>query len=301
MSDGTGGNAIDRTIRLSNGRMLGYAEFGDPNGIPAFYFHGYPGSRLAGQLHAEDAERAGVRLISPDRPGMGLSDFQPGRRILDWPNDVGELADELGIERFAVLGASGGGPYALACAYAIPQRLTLCGVIAGMTPMEYALSAENVKRSNLAIFRMSRRPTWLVHLVLWLGIGRFAGNEQKMRKAMRAMLRELPPEDRSLIEDERIGSILWKDTIEVHRNGTLGCAYELKLYGSDWGFQLEDIACGNVRLWHGELDVNLPADAARKMAKRIPNCNASYYPDEAHLSTMVHRADEIMAAVRQAA
>ena len=300
MSDSTVEEAVDQTFRLSDGRQLGYAEFGDPQGIPAFHFHGFPGTRLTGRLHAEDAAAAGVRLISPDRPGMGLSDFQPRRRICQWPHDVSELADALGIARFAVLGLSGGGPYALACASEIPQRITMCGVISGMVPIDYAMRAENVKRTNVALFRMARRTPWLLHPVIWLVLGRISDNEQAMRKTLRASFGELPSQDRELMEDPCIERIVIDDAMEVHRHGSKGCAHELKLYGRDWGFRLEDIDCDNILLWHGELDVNLPADAMRKLVAQIPNCRATFYPDEAHMSTMMRHGAEFMAAVREA-
>ena len=121
-----------QSIQLRNGRRLAYALYGKPDGTPVFHFHGHPGSRLEGKLADRAARRLGVRLIVADRPGMGFSDYQPQRRLLDWPDTLVELADVLGIERFAVQGTSGGGPYALACAFRIPERLTACGVIAGL-------------------------------------------------------------------------------------------------------------------------------------------------------------------------
>ena len=300
MFDGTGTAAVDQTLRLRDGRQLGYAEFGDPQGSPAFHFHGFPGTRLTARLHAADAAEAGVRLISPDRPGMGLSDFQARRRIIDWSADVSELADALGIDRFAVLGLSGGGPYALACACEIPQRLTLCGIISGMVPIDYAMQAQNVKRTNVALFRMARRTPWLLHPVIWLALGRISRNEEAMRKTLRASFGELPPQDRELMEDPSIERVIVEDAMEVHRHGSKGCAHELKLYGRDWGLRLEDIACERILLWHGELDVNLPAEAMRRLVAQIPNCKATFYPDEAHLSTMLRHGTEFMAAVREA-
>jgi len=103
--------ATDKTVRLPDGRSLGYAVCGDPEGRPIFQFHGWPGSRLQARFLDEEATKAGIRVIGLDRPGIGLSDFQPGRQILDWPNDVVALADAMKIDRFAVLGISGGGPY----------------------------------------------------------------------------------------------------------------------------------------------------------------------------------------------
>jgi pimeloyl-ACP methyl ester carboxylesterase len=112
VEDGT-----DRTIRLRDGRRLGYAGWGDAGGQPLLYFHGWPGARVEGRLADEAARVRGVHLIGIDRPGMGLSDFQPRRTLVDWPDDVLQLAAALTLERFAVLGISDGGPYAAACAW----------------------------------------------------------------------------------------------------------------------------------------------------------------------------------------
>jgi pimeloyl-ACP methyl ester carboxylesterase len=118
-------------LQLRDGRTLGFAEYGDPAGNVLFYFHGYPGARVEARLLAEPAERLGTRLIGIDRPGIGFSTFQARRRFLDWPADVAELADKLGIDRFSVVGCSGGGPNALAYACRIPDRLIACGIVAG--------------------------------------------------------------------------------------------------------------------------------------------------------------------------
>ena len=127
-----------QTIRLKDGRTLGYAEYGTPQGKPVFYFHGFPSSRIDWPLFDTDgmAERINARIIAADRPGYGLSDFKRGRKILDWPDDVIELADALHIERFSVLGISGGGPYALACACRIPARLTTAAIVCGIGPAQ---------------------------------------------------------------------------------------------------------------------------------------------------------------------
>ncbi|MBW2547908.1 MAG: hypothetical protein DRH23_06320 [Deltaproteobacteria bacterium] len=115
------------TLHLRDGRKLAYAEYGDPHGYPVMLFHGNPSSRLSWGLIPDSPFRPHLRLIAPDRPGFGRSDFQPGRRLLDWPDDVSELAEALGLNRFAVLGVSGGGPATLACAWRIPERLTAVG------------------------------------------------------------------------------------------------------------------------------------------------------------------------------
>ena len=121
-------------IKLQDGRMLGYAEYGSPGGIPVFYFHGFPSSRLDWQLINDDnlLSELNVRVIAPDRPGYGLSDYQRSRKMVDWPEDVIELANSLNIDSFAVLGISGGGPYAASCAFVIQDRLVKTGIVCGM-------------------------------------------------------------------------------------------------------------------------------------------------------------------------
>jgi pimeloyl-ACP methyl ester carboxylesterase len=113
------------------GQVLFHLTYGPPNSSTIFYFHGSPSSRLEWNLFASEglAEKLNIRVIAPDRPGLGLSDFQPGPRIGDWPADVIALADDLGVARFAVLGYSGGGPYAASCALKIPERLTRVGIV----------------------------------------------------------------------------------------------------------------------------------------------------------------------------
>ena len=131
-------NRTNQQIKLKDGRLLGYTEYGAREGKPVFYFHGFPGSRLDWPFSDADdsATQLNARIIAVDRPGMGLSDFKPGRKILDWPDDVIELADALQVDHFGVLGISGGGPYATTCAYKIPERLTTTAIVSGMGPLE---------------------------------------------------------------------------------------------------------------------------------------------------------------------
>src|SRR5580658_10177759 len=124
------------TIKLQDGRLLGYAEYGDPNGVPIFYFHGFPGSRLEAEKFNEIAMANHYRLIGIDRPGMGLSSIDKKRSILSWATDVVNLADHLNINQFSIIGHSGGGPYVAACAYTIPQRLNGATIVSGMAPLE---------------------------------------------------------------------------------------------------------------------------------------------------------------------
>ncbi len=285
----------ERTIRLPDGRALGYAEFGDPKGQPVFHFHGWPSSRREAQLFHEPAARAGIRLIGVDRPGIGLSDFQPGRRILDWPDDVVALADALEIESFAVQGLSGGGPYAAACAYKIPDRLTACGIVAGLGPL--ALGTEGLAASARAFFFVAGRLPWLLRPLLWLMMGRFAQDQRKVQELVPKLAQKSAEQDRDALLDPDLKKLLAAGLMGAFRQGTRGPAQEYELYARPWGFELEEVSFDKVHLWHGERDANVPVSMGRAVAERIPNCQAILYPDEAHLTLVLNHSEQIITAL----
>src|SRR6185312_14103979 len=148
----------DRTIRLADGRVLGYREFGNPAGHPVFLFHGIPGSRCGAALVTDMVLQRGLRVIGVDRPGMGLSTFQPNRTFLDWPPDVLALADGLGLDQFGVVGNSGGAAYVAACAARFPERLSFSGIISGMGPMDFpeGLNRLALTRTERALVRLAQ-------------------------------------------------------------------------------------------------------------------------------------------------
>ena len=122
----------DNLLTLPDGRKLAYAEFGKPEGYPVLYFHAAPSARLEPLMIGDQIFRQyGLRVISPDRPGMGESEFQPKREFSDWAKDVIFLADYLGLEKFSVVGVSGGSGYAAVCAARIPERLSKLVIASG--------------------------------------------------------------------------------------------------------------------------------------------------------------------------
>src|SRR5918996_4665095 len=147
----------DRTIRLRDGRRLGFAEWGDAGGRPLLYFHGWPGSRVEGRLADETARSRRIRMIAVDRPGMGRSDFPPRRTLVDWPDDVVEVAAAVALDRFAVLGISGGGPYAAACAWKLSDRLTRAGLVSCLTPLDVPGATAGMGRRNRLSFQLVGR------------------------------------------------------------------------------------------------------------------------------------------------
>jgi len=277
---------------LQDGRTLGYGEWGDLAGKAIFYFHGYPGSRYEAALADEAATRIGIRLIALDRPGMGLSTPRPDRRLLDWPDDVLEAAAALGIDRFAVVGMSGGGPYAAVCAYKIPDHLTTCSIVAGLAPLKYG--AKDMTFQIRLVFWAARHVPWLYELVLGILLKRYRQNPEKMEKMLLDRVYRMPEPDRVYLEKPEIRAAIIRYTEEAFRQGTDGPVYEGRLYTRPWGFEPEDIAFKRIALWHGDLDASVPVSMGRAMAQRIPNVRATFYPNDAHLSIGLNHMDEIL-------
>jgi len=281
-----------KTISLPDGRKLAYAEYGDPQGLPLFFFHGFPGSRYDGAYTGQVAAKMGIYLIAPDRPGMGYSDFKPGRKLLDWPDDVCFLADSLHFETFGVLGYSGGGPHALACAYKIPERLTSICVMAGVGPVTEPGALDGMMKNNVQIFFLARKAPWLLNLLYRLQV---PINDKKL---MQAASGQMAKPDVAAMQDPTVLQDIVKNFNEAFRQNTKGVVQEGGLYGSDWGFKLSDIQA-TVHLWQGEEDTNAPVQMGRYQARNIPNCIAKFYPGEGHISLVTNHIQEILLAFQQ--
>jgi pimeloyl-ACP methyl ester carboxylesterase len=285
------GNGVDRTIRLRDGRRLGYAEWGGLGGHPVLYFHGWPGSRLEGRLADEAARAEGVRLIALDRPGMGLSDYQPRRRLVDWPDDVLQLATALGLERFAVLGISGGGPYAAVCAWKLSEYLTHVGIVSSLAPLDVPGVIAGMGRRNRLSFQLMGRVAVLRRaLFAAMAISARRHPDRLLERGVGAAA------DQKYLVRPDVRKVLGEGLAEAFRNGGRGSAWEMGLYTRPWGFRLEDIRTP-VYLSHGEQDANAPVAMGRYLASIIPECQASFYPGEGHLH-FVDRLPQMLAALR---
>jgi pimeloyl-ACP methyl ester carboxylesterase len=278
----------DQKMKLRDGRILGYSEFGDPEGKPVFMFHGHPGSRRefsafdAGDVAAE----LNARVIAVDRPGHGLSDFKPGRQILDWPDDVTELADALSVGQFAVLGVSGGGPYAAACAFKIPERLSATAIVSGMGPAD----APGVK-DGPAWFAAGKS-SWVRRLMLIL---MSFGLRKKPEKFISKMHEAMTGPDKALLlaKPQLAGQVVENQFVEAFRSGVEGVHHEAGLFARPWGFRLQDITA-EVHLWHGGKDNNVAVSVGHFVAGAIPNCQAIFHDDEGHLSLVYNHMRDIL-------
>ncbi len=270
-------NRSSQTLRLESGRSLGYAEWGDASGFPLFHFHGSSSSRL--EHPVQEGVLSGVRLVTIDRPGHGLSDFQSGRTLLGWPQDVSALADHLGIERFAVSGWSAGGPYALACAYRIPERLTSVGLVSSFGPYDRPGATAGMDRFNKVALAMARRMPWTVTRWMTQVMGRAFAEDPE--GAARRRFASAPAADQQALSDPRATDMLLASMVESFRTGSDGSAWEGRLFTRPWGFRLEDIAVP-VALWHGDADTNSPVGNGRYLSRTIPDASLTVIPGEGH-------------------
>jgi pimeloyl-ACP methyl ester carboxylesterase len=286
---------INQTIELKDGRRLGYTDLGNPNGKPIFHFHGFPGSRLEALLVAERVMHKGIRFIGVDRPGMGLSDFKKKRSLLDWPDDIIELANFLGFNKFSVEGISGGGPYAAACAYKIPERLNGCAIIGGLGPLDK--KSEDFNKSNKMLFFIIRRFFWLFKIFMHFQ-ARSNKNLVKAEKNVKKYIPTLPEPDKIILSNPENLSLFLEETAEAFRQGSKGVAYEGKIYTTSWSFKLEDISSKlKVAIWHGILDNNVPVSMGCEMCKLIPNCKGHFLPNEGHYSIAFNHIEEIIDSI----
>jgi len=275
------------TIDLPDGRTLSYAAYGDPDGTPVFGFHGVIGSRLMWSLCDEAAAERGIRVIAPERPGFGVSDFQPNRRLLDWPADVCTLADHLDVDRFGLVGFSGGGPHAMACAHAVPERVRGVSLVSTVTPPETRSSADPFNEAVLSATRFVPGFSQAAFASsAWL-----AANARPQFRA--ALVASSAPPDRAMF-DGPAGDVLVTDSAESFRGGSRGPAHDLPLVGNDWGFDPGECAIP-VDLWHGRADATVGVDLSRQFGDLLHEADL-YLTDDAHYSTFVHNCGDVIDA-----
>ncbi len=272
------------SITLRDNRTLAYAEYGDLRGKPVFFFHDTPGSRYF-RPSDEITARLGVRLICVDRPGYGESTFHPGRRILDWPQDIAQIADALGMDKFAVAGHSGGGPYASACAYALPDQVTAAAILSGAGPIDTPNATKGMTIMNkfgLSVGRFIPWPLW--RALIWVFYHR---RRDDPAADMERGNGHRPQADEELVRRPEVREACIRSEVEAFRPGLRGLAWDTRLLTHPWGFRLEDIRVP-VYLWHGT-DDNLATNAmARYVAGKIPGCTTTICENEAHLLLFPH-------------
>jgi pimeloyl-ACP methyl ester carboxylesterase len=275
---------FEGTVRLRDGRRLGVAEFGPVSGRPLLWFHGTPGARrqIAPEARALALQR-GVRIVSVERPGIGDSTPHAYERLVDYAHDIEQLADALDIGRFAVAGLSGGGPYALACAHEMPERVPVAAVLGGVAP---AIGPDAVLGGATTLIRLTsglieRGNAPLGGLMRTL----VRGLEPFMESATDLFARAMPPGDRAVLNEPTIRRMFQEDLLLGSRRNMRAIFFDVALFGRHWGFALEDVETP-VFLRYGDSDNIVPASHGQHLADRLPNAKLRVYTGEGHLGSL---------------
>jgi pimeloyl-ACP methyl ester carboxylesterase len=269
--------AEDRLIRLDDGRRLGYAETGDPRGTPVLFFHGFGTTRVVCPPD-EPALHLGVRLIAVDRPGIGLSDPLPGRSLISWPADVAQLADRLELERFAIVGWSGGGPYALACGHELPERVSTIAAVSSAAPLAGNADPAYLRRLDRHAVRAAGRAPWVIRLAMWHW-GR--GQRRDAESFFERSVAEMCAADQEVLTEPGLRSRMIANSSELYRQGGRGIYDEALVLARPWGFEPAALRVP-VHIWQGARDETVPLAMATHLAQSIPGARLRLFPEEGH-------------------
>ena len=287
------------SVNLPDGRVLAYEEYGDPTGFPVLSFHGGLSSRLDAAPAHEAAVAKHVRLVSPDRPGMGLSTYQEGRRLTDWPADVERLTEALGIGRFAVMGWSAGGPYAAVCAAKMGGRVTAAALLSSSVPLDLYGTTRGLSAGDRTLLLLTRRaPALASTLMKWLAsaVMKVSVVNASNARLLRAAMRSFPPADRTILTEWGPPDLALAFVREAMRQGTEGCLQDYRIFGDPWGFSLEEIRAP-VQIWEGSEDNTGPPGYRAFLQRHIAHATVTVVPGEGHLSLLPHQAPAIFAAL----
>lgn len=276
--------AADHTLTLSDGRVLGYSEFGDPAGYPILNNHGGLVCRLDVEPVHEQARDLGVRIISPDRPGVATSDRKPDRDTLDWADDVRELLDALDIHDFANMGWSMGGQYALAVAHAFGDRVKATAVIAGCPPLDDEEVFAELNDMDQELTKMSANHPAAARTA-FAAIGKLEGHfPERMAKLT---TRKSAPTDRDATIDNAdwMGEIMSAAAADTH-----GLVDEYLAWVKPWRFELADVT-SPVAIWQGTADTLVVPDYGQRLADGIPGAELHLVDGEGHLIGLTHRVE----------
>lgn len=282
---------LEGTIAVRGGRRLGFASFGSPHGRPIFWMHGTPGARRQIPLVARElADRDGWRIIGVDRPGIGSSSPHVYPSLADFPADLEILADVLGVDRFDVIGLSGGGPYALAAGALLPHRVHHLAVIGGVAPTvgadQVGGGAVGFLKPAAPVVRVARRPLGLALTVAIRLAKPIAG------AALDLYAVGQPEGDKRLLGRPEFKAMFLDDLLNGSRRQVTAPLSDLLLFTRDWGFRLEDVK-SHVSWWHGDADHIVPVAHGEHCVARLPDATLHVMDGESHLGGL-GMAEEIL-------
>ena len=275
----TGVAMLDGVLQLADGRDLGYTEAGPSDAPAVIYCHGFPSNSAELRILAPTLTRYAVpaRVVAIDRPGFGRASFQRGRTFMAWPSDLAEAADRLGIGRFALLGVSGGSPYALACAHLLKNRVSRVGILVGVAPavatgMGHA-SVISGPSANGAVRRLQ------------FELAALAFKKGRPERFVDHSIASMGPADQDVLAAPAFRAWFTDLLASSFVQGGRAAAQEARLYRQPWGFDLQRIDVP-VHMWYGDADATVPADAGRWLAQQLPNSTLTVWPGQGHFTWM---------------
>lgn len=279
----------DRFVVLPDQRRLAYQSYGDPAGVPAFFFHGWPSSGSQAVLMDEAGRELGLCIVGVDRPGIGKSDPLPKRRLADWPSDVAHLAKHLSWAKYHLFGVSGGGPYVFATCHALPDCVLSASVICGAPPLSLLGTGQLFWPYRGALLLRRFVPRLLGPA---FGLGLRLSYLQPDQWPVRLLLYSLSPADRRALQEATTHQAVVESFRIAVKSGVSGLKMEGDIYTSPWGFDLRDVGVP-IHLWHGQRDRNIPWTYSESTAELLPRATTHWTPDDGHYSLPILRAKEI--------
>lgn len=288
-------------MQLGGGGLIAYDEYGDRGGTPVLFCHGWPSSRSLGQLADEAARELGVRIISPDRPGISGSSFVPDRALTDWPQVAQALVAHFGLEKFRILAVSGGAPYAYVTAWAFPDQVEAVAVISGAPPIAELSDHAGLWRIHRWMLALHARNPELLRRLFWaarpLACMRMS---VRYRPFLRLALQKM---DADALRDRLAFEACFESSRQAWRASLEGVMADAEIYARPWGFPLEEVRTP-VRLWHGRKDRTFSFRLAEELATRFPNCQLRMVENAGHYSLPIRNMHQILSdlvSVRAAA
>lgn len=275
----------------AGGRAVAVESYGDPNGAPVFFFHGWPSSRFQGQFGHETARELGIHFLAVDRPGVGASELHEGRVLAEWPAVLGALADHFGAKTFRVFGVSGGGPYALVSAWALPERVERAAIVSGAPPLAGRGNVSTLMPVYQLLLGMYRRQP---DVVRWLfRMGRPIVTIRPPEWMRKLVLRAVAPCDRTAFDDPGVFERGWVGYHGAWIGHPDGVFHDARIYAEPWGFDLGEIRVPT-SFWHGREDRNFHWQLAQEMAAAVPGSRIRIFENEGHYSLIIRHHREVL-------
>jgi pimeloyl-ACP methyl ester carboxylesterase len=283
----------EKFIQLEDSAVIAFEEYGDANGVPVIFCHGWPSSRTMARLTDEPARELGIRVISLDRPGISGSTLQLERKLMDWPRLVERIVDHLGVCEFRMLAISGGAPYAYATAAAMPQRVRAIAIVGGAPPMAEPFDAEGLLPLYRWMLALHRTEPRLLRILFHLARPVLSLRPPVRLRPLLLKMLMLRPCDAESLQDAAAFEAIFESQRSAWRGSAEGVMADAQIYAQPWGFAIEDVQVP-VRLWHGKQDRAFSVRLAEQVAKRLPNCKARFVDDAGHYSLPIRHMRDIL-------